>query len=57
VAGDFALEMVFHDDGRMEVGRWRVVDSRDGAFWLCLPCWRMLARPEALLRRLMGVYT
>jgi hypothetical protein len=52
----YGLESVIHDDGTVQVRPWLVEDPRHGMYWVCLPCCRLLATPDALLRRLLEAH-
>jgi hypothetical protein len=57
LVGDRALEVVDHGDGRVDFGWWTVEDPRDGMFWVCVSCARLLGRdPAALLRQLLAAH-
>jgi hypothetical protein len=57
LVGKYGLEGVTHDDGTPEVRPWLPEDPRAAMYWICVPCFRLLATdPAALLRRLLEVY-
>jgi hypothetical protein len=56
LVSNFGLGHVVHDDGTVDFRPWRVEDPRDGMFWICNPCFYLLAAPEALLRRLLDTH-
>jgi hypothetical protein len=57
LVGKYGLEGVVHDDGTPEVRPWLAEeDPRAAMYWICLPCFHLLATPEALLRRLLEAH-
>jgi hypothetical protein len=54
--GCHGLGFIPNEDGCFEFDPWKVDNSRDGMYWLCMPCWRMLDHPEALLRRFLDAH-
>jgi hypothetical protein len=52
----YGIGQVEHEDGTVDFRGWLVEDRRDGMYWVCLPCHRLLCRPDALLRRLLEAH-
>jgi hypothetical protein len=56
LVGKYGVEVVVNDDGTVEVRPRPPENPRHAMYWVCLPCFRLLATPDALLRRLLEAH-